>query len=232
MKKKILVALLAVVLTVSCVIGTTLAWLVDGTETVTNVFTYGDVNIYLQEHTINTDGLTLSSTLKTTKADEAFEVYGYKMIPGNSIQKDPAVVVEKDSEPSWLFVKITEENKFSDFMTYEIAEGWTPVPGESNVYYRKVNNTTDTTAANYNSILEKDTDPLYILKNNKVNVNSNVTKEQLTAFDTNNNGSLDTTEKNALPKLIFTAYAVQQTGIDSVTDAWTVANNPTADING
>ena len=76
-------AILMFVLVLSFTIGGTLAWLTDTTEPVTNTFTYGDINITLAETT---------------------EVY--KMVPGNSISKDPSVTVESGSEACWLFVKV------------------------------------------------------------------------------------------------------------------------------
>ena len=78
-------AILMFVLVLSFTIGGTLAWLTDTTEPVTNTFTYGDINITLAETT---------------------EVY--KMVPGNSISKDPSVTVESGSEACWLLVKVEE----------------------------------------------------------------------------------------------------------------------------
>lgn len=70
-------AILMFVLVLSFTIGGTLAWLTDTTEPVTNTFTYGDINITLAETT---------------------EVY--KMVPGNSISKDPSVTVESGARPA------------------------------------------------------------------------------------------------------------------------------------
>lgn len=168
MKKKILVALLAVVLTVSCVIGTTLAWLTDNTETVTNTFTYGDINITLDEADVNDEDNDNDITERVQSQST------YKMIPGNKLTKDPTVTVEPNSEACWLFVKIVEDGKyaaldedgkeisntyyyFDDYIEYAIDSGWTVMTGytkdtgdstegnETIVIYRKVEATDNTT---------------------------------------------------------------------------------------
>lgn len=139
-------AILMFVLVLSFTIGGTLAWLTDTTEPVTNTFTYGDINITLAETT---------------------EVY--KMVPGNSISKDPSVTVESGSEACWLFVKVEESANFKDFMTYTIASDWTQLAGVNGVYYREVNAVTEDTKFD-------------VLANNQVQVSDTVTKEALTAL--------------------------------------------------
>ena len=84
MKKNVLIPIVAIALVLCCVVGGSLAWLVDQTDPVKNTFTVGDINIDLTETTTD-----------------------YKMVPGNTIAKDPTVTVKADSEASWLFVKVT-----------------------------------------------------------------------------------------------------------------------------
>lgn len=125
MKKKSLALVLALAMIVVCVVGGTLAWLTDKTDPVTNTFTYGDIDIKLDE----SENLDL------------------KMIPGYTITKDPKVTVLADSEKCYLFVKVEKSANFDSFMTYAMADGWTQGDGTdipSNVYYREV----DTAAAN------------------------------------------------------------------------------------
>lgn len=114
------VALLALVLVIGCVAGGTVAWLVATTDSVTNTFTYGDINITLAE---------------TTGPD-------YKIIPGKDIEKDPKVTVTAGSEACWLFVKVEKTGTFVDGkVTYAIADGWTKLTGTNipeSVYYREV----------------------------------------------------------------------------------------------
>ena len=126
------VALLALVLVIGCVAGGTIAWLTTNTGTVTNTFTYGDINITLTE---------------TTGED-------YKIIPGKDISKDPKVTVKGGSEACWLFVKVEQTGTFvADKVTYAIADGWTALPGVDGVYYRQVGSVTENTAF---SVLEGD----------------------------------------------------------------------------
>lgn len=114
------IALLALVLVIGCVAGGTVAWLVATSDTVTNTFTYGNIDIALTE---------------TTGKD-------YKIIPGKDIPKDPKVTVKGGSEACWLFVKVDKVGTFvTDKVTYAIADAWTQGNGTeipSNVYYREV----------------------------------------------------------------------------------------------
>ena len=123
MKKKSLALVLALAMIVVCVVGGTLAWLTATTGSVTNTFTYGDINITLAE----SENLDL------------------KMIPGYTIDKDPKVTVLAGSEKCYLFVKVAESDNFDSFMTYDMATGWTQGDGTdipSNVYYREVETST------------------------------------------------------------------------------------------
>ena len=176
MKKKVL-SIVAVVLVLCCAIGGTLAWLTDKTDPVVNTFTVGDINIELKETTTN-----------------------YKMVPGNTISKDPKVTVQANSEACWLFVKVEKSSNFDSFMTYDMADGWTALPGVTGVYYREVAATTAAT-------------DFSVLKDNSVLVKDSVTKADLNALI-----------RDTFPTLTFTAYAVQKDNVATATDAWTKAN--------
>lgn len=121
------IAMLALVLVIGCAVGGTVAWLVSSTDPVVNTFTYGDINITLEE----TTGTS------------------YKIIPGVDIEKDPKVTVKANSEACWLFVKVEETGTFvANKVTYSIADGWTKGDGTkipANVYYRVVDAVTDDT---------------------------------------------------------------------------------------
>lgn len=114
---KAFAAVLALVLVLGCALGGTVAWLVAKSDPVVNTFTYGDININLEETTGSS----------------------YKIIPGVDIAKDPKVTVEANSEACWLFVKVEETGTFVDGkVTYSIADGWTALTGQPGVYYREV----------------------------------------------------------------------------------------------
>lgn len=159
MKKylKVLMIIALAVLLVGTTFAATYAWLTAKTDTITNTFTAGKIEIDLKE----------------TKGTE------YKMVPGVNIEKDPKVTVKADSEKCWLFVKIEETNfKINDndddinnditFMTYEIDTGWTKL--KDGVYYRVV----DSTNANQD---------FNVIKNNLVTVKSETTKDQFNALN-------------------------------------------------
>ena len=172
MKKKVL-SIVAVVLVLCCAIGGTLAWLTAKTDPVVNTFTVGDINIELTETTTN-----------------------YKMVPGNTISKDPKVTVKANSEACWLFVKVEKSANFDSFMTYDMADGWTELPSVTGVYYREVAATTAAT-------------DFSVLKGDSVSVKDTVTKADLNALT-----------QNTFPTLTFTAYAVQKDNVADAATAW------------
>ena len=150
MKRKLIIAL-ALCLALALGIGGTMAYLTATTGSVVNTFTIGNVGLKLVE--------TEGETEVTTKS--------YKIVPGETVTKDPTVTVTTGSEPCWLFVKVTEDlgdlnNVFNPetdgkFFTYDLAEGWTKLTGVDNVYYRTVGvGTTDA----------KIGDPIYVLAGN------------------------------------------------------------------
>ena len=156
MKKKSLALVLALAMIVVCVVGGTLAWLIATTGSVTNTFTYGDINIKLEE----TDA-TVSADGSATKE--------FKMIPGYTIDKDPKVTVKAGSEKCYLFVKVDKSANFDTFMTYDMADGWTALDGVNGVYYRVVDTAGMGTAYS-------------VLKDDKVTVSGDVTKAMLNAL--------------------------------------------------
>lgn len=172
MKKNTLALVLALTLLVAGIVGGTLAWLTDQTAEVKNTFTVGDINIGLTE----------------TTAD-------YKMVPGNTIAKDPTVTVKANSEACWLFVKVTESENLDTFITYAIAEGWTALPGVDGVYYREV----PASAADQT---------FSVLAGDAVTVKSDVTRTMLE------------TAKTDAPTLTFKAYAIQKDHFATADAAW------------
>ena len=158
---KAFAAVLALVLVLGCALGGTVAWLVAESGPVTNTFTYGDINMNLEETTGSS----------------------YKIIPGVDIAKDPKVTVEADSEACWLFVKVEETGTFVDGkVTYSIADGWTQGDGTKipeNVYYREVSAAEAKNGASY-YVLAGDRDH----PNGVVNVSDTLTKEDIEGITT------------------------------------------------
>ena len=216
----LLVSVLAIVITLACAVGGTLAWLVSASDPVVNTFTYGDINITLTE-TDTADGDNDENTNK------------YKMMPGAAITKDPKVTVIKGSEACWLFVKLEKSDNFGDFMEYEMADGWVELTGADGqpvegVFFRAVSAEDAASADAAFSVIMDDT----------VSVKEAVTKEELNALT-----------EGTYPSLTITAYAVQQVGFEpEITEgaaaptkdqtnaaalkAWEVAQSDAADDSG
>ena len=230
-----LVLLLTTVLLVGGVVGGTVAWLIADTDPVVNTFTYGDINLKLEETETDEKGTPFDKNgdgdLKTSAGNE------YEMVPGEEYLKDPVVTVLEGNEACWLFVKLVEEGgvpipnadgtittyDFDSYLTYDVlvkdenTDGWLQLIGDDGnavegIYFRQVGEDTDGIKVSYE-----------VLKGNKISVKDTVTKDMLNALD--NNGQ--DTEATTYPKLSITAYAVQYNGFEpEVSDE---AAEPTAD---
>ena len=201
MKKRTLVSMIAVALVLCVSIGGVLAYLTAKTNTVTNTFTVGDIDITLTE-TYNTD----------TNNDNVNDAWTAKLIPGTTYDKDPVVTVKKGSEKCFLFVKFDETNDPTTYLDYTALltenDGWTHLTSKTEgnvtytmpdgVYVRIVDASASTSDISFN-----------LLKDNKVTVKTSVTKAMINALT-------DAT----MPELSFTAYAVQEENIDNAYDAW------------
>ena len=206
--KKVVILLLAAVLLIGGAIGGTLAWLITSTNTVTNTFVSGDIEIDLKE-TVN----GVETSAKTTAVSNE----NFKMIPGTDLAKDPKVIVEANSEACWLFVKVeasdgvelSGNSDVNDYITYTMADGWSPVTGVDGVYYRQVNSADAAAGKTYQ-----------ILAGNAVHVLDTVTEAMLETAETKK------------PSLKFSAYAIQSDNLKkdgtAVTDAavaWSLISN-------
>ena len=174
MKKKLIALTAAFLLVIGAAVAGTVAWLTDKTSKVENIFTVGNIDIALAETKTN-----------------------FKMVPGETIAKDPKVSVKAGSEACWLFIKVEEGNKVADFIDYTIDPSWTKL--EDGVYYREVA-ATDT-----------------------VREFSVLTNDQVTVKDTVTKAMMDGITEQTNPTLTFTAYAVQKAGFDTAAAAWTAA---------
>ena len=96
--KALLLTLCAVLLVAATIFGT-MAYLTS-TDTVTNTFTVGKVNIKLDEAQANPDG-TLVEGAERVKANS------YKLLPGHTYSKDPMVTVLGGSESSYVKMTVT-----------------------------------------------------------------------------------------------------------------------------
>ena len=201
MKKKIVAFILVFALALALGIGGTVAWLVDK-KTVTNTFTFGDINIKLTETGV--DGETVKS--------KTFD----SLVPGEIVAKDPMVTVVAGSETCYIFVKIEEQNNSAGegekYINWDVNSDWKLVAGETNVYQYK-----DIVDA---SEVKKE---LYILQNDKTGYENgyvtvdedNVTKKYVTDLK-------DEDQDIDPPALVFTAFAVQSDNLADQNDDKTV----------
>lgn len=115
--KKTLLTILCTVLVCSCVMGVTLAYIAQKTQTITNTFVIGNITLKLTE----------------TEAD-------YKLIPGKVYSKDPTATIGANSEACYLFVKVEKTTDFDDYVIAEIDTTWEVVAAEEayEVYCIKV----------------------------------------------------------------------------------------------
>lgn len=221
-EKKIPMKLIALAMTLAlvlgCGIGGTVAWLSMKTESVTNTFTAGNIDI------------TLTETWNADSDDEGTELDHWEnaMVPGTDVKKDPVVTVKGGSEDCWLFVKVDESCNvekvdgtgnyyLTDFITYTVDTGttndpeWKVLDGVSGVYYREVSTSTSDQSF---YVLKGKGDSNGDLTNGYIHVNEEITKAMM-----------DKIVANSTLTLNFTAYAVQKTGFSTVSEAWDEAKN-------
>lgn len=142
---KALSLILAVILLVGTAVGGTLAWFTDQTNVVTNTFTVGNVVINLKETPVDEEGEPNGEPKENVQNN-------YPLVPGVTYTKDPVVTVEADSEKCYLFVKFEEKfvkfeekNDSATYINYTSTlteeNQWYPVEGQTNVWYRTVEDT-------------------------------------------------------------------------------------------
>ena len=146
--KKIVATASALSLTAAIAVGGTLAWLNAKTETVTNTFTVGQVSIKLQEKEIGKETFLDATTTEQSQT--------YKVSPGVAVTKEADVVVNQNSEASYVFVKVMPSNAFNTNFDWEMDDAWIELSDVDNVYYQEVEATTDSATT------------LTILKNDRV----------------------------------------------------------------
>ena len=190
MKKKIAL-LMAMVMLFGMTVAGTLAWLQAKSETVTNTFTVGDINITLDESELVDGELDVDTRTQTNS---------YATIPGVTYPKDPTVKVLENSEACWLFVEFKEVNNtfgnpVEKYITFAMDNNvWTKL--SDTVYYTEVSKADATAGKTYN-----------VIKDTTVTVNSDITKTDIPA-------------EGSEPQLIFKAFAVQKEAAADAATAW------------
>ena len=180
--------------------GATLAYFTDKTDTVTNTFTVGKVDIDLWE---NADG--------TASSDKVANRTNIKVAPGTDIKKNPTVSVTADSEDCWLFVKMDITDWPTANVTYALANGWDILPATKGG--TAANFTVGTSFVLYRSVSKTDTTREFaILSNDTITVSNQLVSGN---FVQDANGGMKQ------PSMVFTAFAIQKDNLTDVNDAWT-----------
>ena len=97
--RKALMMVLCAVALVAISVGATVAYLTS-TDTVTNTFTVGNVQIKLDEAKANPDGTRVEGA-------DRVKTNSYKLLPGLTYNKDPMVTVLKGSEECYVKMTVT-----------------------------------------------------------------------------------------------------------------------------
>ena len=161
-----------------------------------NTFLPSVVSVKLTETGAVLDGTTQAQT--------------FKLIPGTTLAKDATVEVTADIS-CYVYVEVNASANLADYITWELAEGWTELTANPGVYYREFDPETSVT-------------PTFpVVKDNTVTVNKTVTKALMDALY-NADGTVNTA---ALPTLTFKAYACQKEGFADAAEAWKEINPPT-----
>ncbi len=173
-KSKVLTTVSAVALAASMIIGGgTFAYLQSESGDVVNEFKTNKVQVSLEE--------TYSNQ--------------YDIIPGTEQDKDPAVTVDNTVD-AYVYVRISDNT--GGLVGYTVADGWLPLRGVADVYYRRV-------------AADAENKTFYVLQDNKVYYSAEL----------DNGDMLDESEalKTGLD-LTFKAYAVQCEPFASALSAW------------
>lgn len=215
--RKILAMMACAVLLVCISVGATVAYLTS-TDTVTNTFTVGKVDITLDEANVNAAGKPVSAAGEEVELAEAPRVKSneYHLYPGHSYTKDPTVHFAADSDNSYLFVKVENgianieaaytytngESKSKKIADQILDYGWLELDGVDNVYYREV---TSTDAGKDYQVFAG------------FMIDGTVENNALAAYETT---KADDKYNEGTALITITAYAVQSDGFANAKAAW------------
>lgn len=130
--KKILALVMCAVLLVGASVMGTVAYLTSE-ESVKNVFTVGDVVIYLDEMDIDKSETKYEYDALLNAGRDLYNEYkgDNKLIPGRTVVKDPTIWVKEDSEKSYIRMIVTVENYSNMLKAFDYDDGYivTEAPG-------------------------------------------------------------------------------------------------------
>ena len=200
--KALLLSLCAVLLVVASVMGT-MAYLTSS-DTVTNTFTVGKVEIKLDETDV------------TNPTGPRVQANSYRLLPGLTYIKDPTVTVKAGSEPSYVKMTVTF-TKAAELDAIFALNGGADMTSIFNGYdstnWIDKGNTEDTDTNTrtyefwYNETVDARTaDVVLDALFDSITVPGSITKEQLKTIDG--------------MTITVNAYAIQADGFTGAADAW------------
>lgn len=197
MKKKLLALILSVAVVASIAAAGTLAYLTSTPDAVENTFTIGNISIDLKEHEYKDGALTATEVNKNT-----YE----KILPGQTLPKDPFVRMNVNSEASYVYVAV--ENGLGQYGTLNIDQNaWAVVQSyrDFTIYsYIGKNATNQVVGATGDNSVELE--PVFTT----VTIDKDIT-------------SADVMNSLNGAKINVYAFAIQADGLDSSADATTQA---------
>lgn len=204
-RKALLLSLCAVLLVVASVMGT-MAYLTSS-DTVTNTFTVGNVQIKLDEAAVNPDGTPIENA-------ERVKANSYKLLPGRTYTKDPTVTVLSGSESSYIKMTVTF-TKAAELDAIFAPTGGANLTSIFNGYnsdnWIAKGSTTDANTRTYEfwykeAVAAPDGDVRLNALFNSITVPGSITKEQLATI--------------AGMEITVNAYAIQAAGFTTAEEAW------------
>lgn len=201
--------LCAVLLVAGSVLGT-LAYLTS-TDSVTNTFTVGNVQITLDEAKVGADGKALTDNFAArVKANT------YKLMPGHSYDKDPTVTVKKGSESSYIkLVVVVTKSKELDAIGVNLLTTFEGYDATNWLYKGNTENTTNNTRTYEfwykETVSAPDNDVKLDALFDKITIPGTITNDQIATV---NNMTIT-----------ITAHAIQADGFADANAAWAAYNN-------
>ena len=198
MKKKVTAIALAVCILAVAVIGATMAYFTD-TDSKTNTFTFGKVDIDLTEESIEDKGKGVKAG--TVGTDGGITYPG--VLPGLVYSKVPTVTVKRESLDAWVIITATVPTVYDwdGLFNNTVSSDFTMVKktvGDNTVYYFYAND-----PVNPNDFVT----PFTEVKINPALTQNDVAKK----FD-----------------MVINAYAIQKDGFSNAEAAFTAAFTPTS----
>ena len=219
-KKKILTLLVTTTLLAVVAVGSTLAYFTDTTE-LTNVVTMGKVEGLLVENDVIKDTNNkwiLDKGVKPIKEDGIDKYVG--VMPGDTVQKNPTVVLEKNSSDAYVRVTFDVTSKVPGDKWLE-NEAYKEKWGESVSYKKAIINSINSEIAKNNKwVKTKINNIVYYYYTDKLTADSNFEPETIGCIDALQEGITKATlfDKFTIPTKFKNAAASQGFNIEVKAD--------------